>query len=238
MASCAEPLEPTVPPPSGVPPLEDFKVLDGVEDAEGEEEEEEEEDDDLSELPPLRQPGALAQEFLAAMKPEPAPALAPEEWLDMLHQIGHDFPGGGAVFLQLKTKCLNDLAALQLKLDHYRPALRSFRLVLEHQPDNIKVLFQKGKVLAQQGEYSKAMPILRASLKLEPSNKLSKLVKKHTAQRSIEKALYQKMLGNPSQVPAKCTRKSAWSIPWKWLFGATAIALGDMTLSLIIAARN
>lgn len=146
-------------------------------------------------------------------------------------------------FLQLKTKCLNDLAALQLKLDHYRPALRSFRLVLEHQPDNIKVLFQKGKVLAQQGEYSKAMPILRASLKLEPSNKmihtqLSKLVKKHTTQRSIEKALYQKMLGNPSQVPAKCTRKSAWSIPWKWLFGATAIALGDMTLSLIIAARN
>ncbi|MBZ3869105.1 Peptidyl-prolyl cis-trans isomerase FKBP8 [Sciurus carolinensis] len=54
MVSCAEPSKPTVPLPSGVPPLEDFKVLDGVEDSEGEEEEEEEDDDDLSELPPLR----------------------------------------------------------------------------------------------------------------------------------------------------------------------------------------
>lgn len=95
MASCAEPSEPTAPPPSGVPPLEDFEVLDGVEDAEVEEEEEEEDDDDLSELPPLEdmgqspveeaeQPGALAREFLAAMEPEPAPAPAPEEWLDIL----------------------------------------------------------------------------------------------------------------------------------------------------------
>ncbi|PNI50454.1 FKBP8 isoform 14, partial [Pan troglodytes] len=60
----------------------------------------------------------------------------------------------------------------QLKLDHYRAALRSCSLVLEHQPDNIKALFRKGKVLAQQGEYSEAIPILRAALKLEPSNKL------------------------------------------------------------------
>ena len=96
MASCAEPSaadpEPTAPPPAGVPPLEDFEVLDGVEDAEGEEEEEEE---DLSELPPLEdvgqpsqeeaeQPGALAREFLAAMEPEPEPAPALDEWLDIL----------------------------------------------------------------------------------------------------------------------------------------------------------
>lgn len=96
MASCAEPSaadpESTAPPPAGVPPLEDFEVLDGVEDAEGEEEEEEE---DLSELPPLEdvgqppleeaeQPGALAREFLAAMEPEPEPAPAPDEWLDIL----------------------------------------------------------------------------------------------------------------------------------------------------------
>ena len=48
--------------------------------------------------------------------------------------------------LQLKVKCLNNLAASQLKLDHYRAALRSCSLVLEHQPDNIKALFRKGKV--------------------------------------------------------------------------------------------
>lgn len=98
MASCAEPSamgpEPAAPPPAGVPPLEDFEVLDGVEDTEGEEEEEE----NLSELRPLEdmgqppleeteQPGALAREFLAAMEPEPEPAPAPDEWLDILGKV-------------------------------------------------------------------------------------------------------------------------------------------------------
>ncbi|XP_040846792.1 peptidyl-prolyl cis-trans isomerase FKBP8 isoform X2 [Ochotona curzoniae] len=415
MASCAEPAEPRAPPPAGVPRLEDFEVLDAVEDAEAEEEEEEEEEDgDLSELPPLedmaqappeeaegqgQQPGALAREFLATMEPAPAPAPAPEEWQDILGNgllrkktlvpgpPGSSRPSKGQVvtvhlqtslengtrvqedpelmftlgdcdviqaldlsvplmdvgetamvtadskycygpqgrspyipphaalclevtlktavdgpdletltgqervalanrkrecgnahyqradfvlaansydlaikaitssakvdmsleeeeeLLQLKVKCLNNLAASQLKLDHYGAALRSCSLVLEHQPDNIKALFRKGKVLAQQGEYSEAIPILRAALKLEPSNKtihaeLSKLVKKHAAQRSTETALYRKMLGNPSRLPAKCPGKSAWSIPWKWLFGATAVALGGVALSVVIAARN
>ena len=67
---------------------------------------------------------------------------------------------------------------------------------------------------------------------------LSKLVKKHAAQRSTETALYWKMLGNPSRLPAKCPGKGAWSIPWKWLFGATAVALGGVALSVVIAARN
>lgn len=119
------------------------------------------------------------------------------------------------------------------------------------------------QVLAQQGEYSEAIPILRAALKLEPSNKvsvcsapawasrpcpvggswgrgtvgpwvschpswgcitasvppqtihaeLSKLVKKHAAQRSTETALYRKMLGNPSRLPTKCPSKGAW-VSW------------------------
>lgn len=145
--------------------------------------------------------------------------------------------------LALKVKCLNNLAASQLKLAHLRAALRSCSLVLQLQPHNVKALFRKGKVLAQQGEYSEAIPILRAALKLEPSNKtihaeLSKLVKKHAAQRSTETALYRKMLGNPSRLPPKCPGKAAWSVPWKWLFGATAVALGGVALSVVIAARN
>jgi hypothetical protein len=39
---------------------------------------------------------------------------------------------------------------------------------------------------------------------------LSKLVKKRAAQRSTETALYRKMLGNPSRLPAKCPGKGAW----------------------------
>lgn len=46
----------------------------------------------------------------------------------------------------MKVKCLNNLAASQLKLDHYEAALKSCNLVLEHQPGNIKALFRKGKV--------------------------------------------------------------------------------------------
>ncbi|XP_042334060.1 peptidyl-prolyl cis-trans isomerase FKBP8 [Sceloporus undulatus] len=147
--------------------------------------------------------------------------------------------------MDVKVKCLNNLAASQLKLDHYEAALRSCNQVLAQQPDNIKALFRKGKVLAQQGEYSEAIPILKAALKLEPSNKtihteLSKLARKHADQKSVETEMYRKMLGNTgtSSLPAKCKDKSSWSIPWKWLFGATAVALGGVALSVVIAARN
>uniref|UniRef100_A0A672UZ16 peptidylprolyl isomerase n=2 Tax=Strigops habroptila TaxID=2489341 RepID=A0A672UZ16_STRHB len=154
-------------------------------------------------------------------------------------------PGEEAELLDVKVKCLNNLAASQLKLDHYEAALKSCNLVLEHQPGNIKALFRKGKVLAQQGEFREAISILKAALKLEPSNKtihaeLSKLVKKHADQKNVETEMYRKMLGNPSTAgaPGKCKDKLRWSIPWKWLFGATAIALGGVALSVVIAARN
>ncbi|CAH2293351.1 peptidyl-prolyl cis-trans isomerase FKBP8 isoform X1 [Pelobates cultripes] len=147
-----------------------------------------------------------------------------------------------AELLDVKIKCLNNLAAAQLKLDHFEAALKSCNLVLEYQPENIKALFRKGKVLAQQGEYSEAIVILRKALKLEPANKtihaeLSKLVKIHTDQKNVETAMYKKMLGNVGPT-AKSTPKSSWSIPWKWLFGATAIAIGGVALSVVIAARN
>lgn len=38
-------------------------------------------------------------------------------------------------------------------------------------------------------------------------------MKKHAAQRSTETALYRKMLGNPSRLPAKCPGKGAW-VSW------------------------
>lgn len=55
-------------------------------------------------------------------------------------------PEEEAELLDVKVKCLNNLAASQLKLDHYEAALKSCNLVLEHQPGNIKALFRKGKV--------------------------------------------------------------------------------------------
>lgn len=147
--------------------------------------------------------------------------------------------------LDVKVKCLNNMAASQLKLDHRDAALKSCVSALAHQPDNIKALFRMGKVLALQGEYSEAIQTLRKALKLEPSNKtihaeLSKLVKKHSELRGAEQAMYKKMLGNPSSSRSSQKRhaKSTWSFSWKWLFGATAVAIGGVALSVVIAARN
>lgn len=48
--------------------------------------------------------------------------------------------------MDVRVKCLNNMAASQLKLDHYEAALKSCVSALEHQPDNIKALFRMGKV--------------------------------------------------------------------------------------------
>ncbi|XP_077390886.1 peptidyl-prolyl cis-trans isomerase FKBP8 [Festucalex cinctus] len=146
--------------------------------------------------------------------------------------------------LDVKVKCLNNMAAAQLKLDHYEAAFKSCAAALAHQPDNIKALFRMGKVLALQGEYREAIQTLRKALKLEPSNKtihaeLSKLVKKHSEQRGAEQAMYKKMLGNPaSSGTHKRWTNASWSLSWKWLFGATAVAIGGVALSVVLAARN
>ncbi|XP_068090005.1 peptidyl-prolyl cis-trans isomerase FKBP8 isoform X2 [Hyperolius riggenbachi] len=122
-----------------------------------------------------------------------------------------------AELLDVKIKCLNNLAASQLKLDHFEAALKSCNLVLEQQPNNIKALFRKGKTIHAE---------------------LSKLVKKHADQKNVETAMYKKMLGNVATSSTKTPRKTSWSISWKWLFGATAIAIGGVALSVVIAARN
>lgn len=45
-----------------------------------------------------------------------------------------------------RVKCLNNLAAAQLKLEQFREALRTSRDVLTLEPNNVKALFRAGKV--------------------------------------------------------------------------------------------
>lgn len=49
--------------------------------------------------------------------------------------------------MDIKVKCLNNLAASQLKLERYDAARKSCILALEQQPNNVKALFRMGKVL-------------------------------------------------------------------------------------------
>lgn len=45
-----------------------------------------------------------------------------------------------------RVKCLNNLAASQLKLEQYNEALHTSRDVLALEPNNVKALFRTGKV--------------------------------------------------------------------------------------------
>uniref|UniRef100_A0A671RMG3 peptidylprolyl isomerase n=1 Tax=Sinocyclocheilus anshuiensis TaxID=1608454 RepID=A0A671RMG3_9TELE len=71
-----------------------------------------------------------------------------------------------------RVKCLNNLAAAQLKLGQFDEALHTSRDVLFLDPQNVKALFRKGKLLSDRGEYEEAMETLKKALKLEPSTKL------------------------------------------------------------------
>ncbi|XP_078054644.1 peptidyl-prolyl cis-trans isomerase FKBP8 [Mustelus asterias] len=145
--------------------------------------------------------------------------------------------------MEVKVKCLNNLAAAQLKLEHFEAALKSSDAALQHQPNNVKALFRKGKVLALQGEYAEAIPVLRKASRLEPLNKaiqaeLTQLLRKQSEQRSMEQAMCRKMLGNMAVPLRSSTSPPPWKIPWKWLFGATVAAIGGVAVSVIVAART
>ncbi|KAK1119586.1 peptidyl-prolyl cis-trans isomerase FKBP8-like [Acipenser oxyrinchus oxyrinchus] len=72
-----------------------------------------------------------------------------------------------------RVKCLNNLAAVHIKLERYDDALETSSSVLELDPDNVKALFRKGKLLSDKGEFQEAMETLKKALKLEPSTKVN-----------------------------------------------------------------
>ncbi|XP_071952399.1 peptidyl-prolyl cis-trans isomerase FKBP8-like [Antedon mediterranea] len=122
---------------------------------------------------------------------------------------------------QSKIKCYNNLAAAQIKVKAYGPALKSCDWVLNHEKDNAKALFRKGKVLAVQGELTEALIVTKKALKLEPSNKtihqeLSRLLAKQTEQKEEQKLLCRKMVGDMANMaettPPKSKMKNKYAI--------------------------
>ncbi|XP_051896246.1 FKBP prolyl isomerase 16 [Pristis pectinata] len=122
-------------------------------------------------------------------------------------------------------KCLNNLAAAQLKLNLHEEVIASSNAVLRLDPNNVKALFRKGKLLSEQGDYKGAMETLKRALKLEPSTKaihaeLSKLVKKQTGQ---TQPLKEKVSSRHKSAVKPLTslptaQESSSAVPWKWLF--------------------
>ncbi|XP_053220232.1 peptidyl-prolyl cis-trans isomerase FKBP8-like isoform X1 [Podarcis raffonei] len=86
-----------------------------------------------------------------------------------------------------RVKCLNNCAAAQLKLKLLDEALASCNEVIQLDPENIKALYRKGKLLSERGEDQAATTVLKRALQLEPTTKaihaeLSKLARRQRGQ--------------------------------------------------------
>lgn len=106
--------------------------------------------------------------------------------------------------IQHKLKVYNNLAAAQLMLEAYDTALTSVNEVIKYDPNNVKALFRKSKILTAKGCVTEAVETLRKAFLLEPENsavkmELSRCVKLQQIEKQHEKNLYKKMLGQNSK---------------------------------------
>uniref|UniRef100_A0A1L8DTN4 peptidylprolyl isomerase n=1 Tax=Nyssomyia neivai TaxID=330878 RepID=A0A1L8DTN4_9DIPT len=142
--------------------------------------------------------------------------------------------------LELRIFVYNNLAAAQTKIQAYDVALKSIENVLRVQPDNVKALYRKGKILEAQGDTNGAIAIFQRAATLDPENKsfqteLGKLILKRSREARNEKDLYQKMLGHAQKLEQKdkrkaetCTTVANWR-PWV-ILGSVLIGVAGVAL--------
>ncbi|CAH1121907.1 unnamed protein product [Ceutorhynchus assimilis] len=96
--------------------------------------------------------------------------------LDFLEVV--DSPNSSATDLELqllledRLKILNNLAVAQIKMDLHDQALVSLKIVLQHQPNNVKALYRKAKIFLVKNDAHKAKALLKKAQKLEPNDGL------------------------------------------------------------------
>lgn len=140
--------------------------------------------------------------------------------------------------LEDRIKVYNNLTAAQIKTQAYDAALKSVENVLTCQPQNVKALFRKGKILHLKGEHSSAYATLLQAAKLEPETKaiqqeLAILKEKNVKDAQHEKNLYRKMLGTHKTNNAttkntnnKDKSKMSNKLTWSLIGGAVATVVG------------
>lgn len=116
--------------------------------------------------------------------------------------------------LEDRIKVYNNLAQAQMKIQAYDTALKSIDTVLQCQPNNVKALYRKGKILEAKSDVTQAINLLRKAATLDPDNKtiqneLSKLILKSKREARNEKDLYQKMLGQAQKLETKAQQKKS-----------------------------
>lgn len=110
--------------------------------------------------------------------------------------------------LEVRIKVYNNLAAAQMKISAFETALASVDVVLHCQPDNVKALFRKGKILESKGDASAAIPVLQKGAILDPDSKaiqqmLAKCIMKARRDERQEKDFYRKMMGQAQKADEK-----------------------------------
>lgn len=110
--------------------------------------------------------------------------------------------------LEVRIKVYNNLAAAQMKIGAFDTALTSVDNVLRCQPNNVKALFRKGKILESKGDAGSAIPVLQKGATLDPDSKaiqqlLAKCIMKARRDERNEKDFYRKMMGQAQKVDQK-----------------------------------
>jgi FK506-binding protein 8 len=113
-----------------------------------------------------------------------------------------------------RIKVYNNLAQAQIKIQAFDAALSSIDIVLRCQPNNVKALFRKAKIIESKADVEGAIALLRKAGKLDPENKLiqnelSRLILKSKREARNEKDLYKKMLGQVQKLDASKTERKA-----------------------------
>ena len=71
----------------------------------------------------------------------------------------------------LQSVLMLNLAACQLKFQHFPHAVKNCSRVLEMEADNVKALYRRGQALVMMNDYDRAREDLTKAKKLEPANK-------------------------------------------------------------------
>jgi len=104
-------------------------------------------------------------------------------------------------FVQIKLTLYNNLAAAQIMVEALEPALQAVENVLQIEPENVKALFRKGKILASKGLTDEAVEIFQKTSLLSPDNSAIKkeyqlCLLQQAKEKTQAKTLYKKMFSS------------------------------------------
>lgn len=155
----------------------------------------------------------------------------------------------------LWIRCLNNLAAAQLKIEMYDEALESVLSVLRVDPVNVKALYRCGKVYLIKGELDDAIKNLQMAANLNPEEKaihaeLQKALRKRDQEREQERALYKRMMTGGSRSntgsrqtspkpqttkPSSSTPSSSSSLGWKAILLGVGVTVAAVGIGFLVA---